>query len=134
MAQATGYFCDVCKTFEARPNSGVNLPDGWMKLTITPTDPSFDLCSNKCLLELAKERRAAERPNRVTKEYNVSPDGAARKAEGARKANHVRYHVNRNIVDVDCRFCQEITSPEDIRHMREVLNEQEEEGEVVSTT
>lgn len=55
MAQLTGYVCDICSTFSL-------TRDGWLKVstfTENRTDAGIDVCSNRCLSALAKERIAA---------------------------------------------------------------------------
>lgn len=51
MADVTGKICDVCDRFAV-------TKEGWMKLQpLADKDAKgFDICSNRCLLKLAKER------------------------------------------------------------------------------
>lgn len=62
MAKATGYICDNCEKFDTTNDS--QAPVGWLRLTVRTTqhDPSggFDICSNKCLVQFARERQKAE--------------------------------------------------------------------------
>jgi Transposase len=53
MAQMTGYVCDVCSIFSLSR-------DKWLKLTSFTdnrvSDTGFDICSNKCLVKIARTR------------------------------------------------------------------------------
>lgn len=53
MAQITGYICDVCGVFATNR-------DRWMKVVPYAdnrhAEAGFDVCSNKCLVSLAKRR------------------------------------------------------------------------------
>ena len=59
MAQATGYICDVCEAFTVRK------PTDWFVLSTENGAGKLDICTNRCLLNLARDRVKAER----------SPDG-----------------------------------------------------------
>jgi hypothetical protein len=81
MAKATGYFCDACKKFDT--TNDTNPPIGWLRLSVrvdgqNPND-GFDLCSNKCLVALARERVKAERETTPTPRGGTS--SAARSAD-----------------------------------------------------
>lgn len=55
MAQVTGYVCDVCKNYTEDKSR-------WLHLTANasaPGDKGWDICSNKCLVNLARERMEA---------------------------------------------------------------------------
>lgn len=63
MARTSGVTCDVCGTFTTTLND--NLPDEWIKVTLphsngaAPADYLRDLCSNKCMMVLGRERAKA---------------------------------------------------------------------------
>lgn len=51
MAQVTGIVCDVCERFSVQK-------DGWMRLSVLAGESGgIDVCSNNCLLKLARQRR-----------------------------------------------------------------------------
>jgi hypothetical protein len=56
MARVTGYECDVCKDFSSTQSDWVRLASYADK-----DNSGIDICSNRCLLTLAKERYAATR-------------------------------------------------------------------------
>lgn len=76
MAQITGYVCDVCETFSLKR-------DGWLKVTPyvqgdNPGSGGIDVCSNRCLIRLGKERDGQEpkpprqpRPGRYSEELRL---------------------------------------------------------------
>lgn len=53
MAQMTGYVCDICSTFTTNR-------DRWLKVSSFTdnrvTDTGWDICSNKCLVNLGRTR------------------------------------------------------------------------------
>jgi hypothetical protein len=55
MAQATGYICDVCERFTLRK------PTDWFILTTENGSGKLDICTNRCLANLARDRLKAER-------------------------------------------------------------------------
>lgn len=55
MAQMSGYICDVCEKFTLKM-------DAWMQLSGGPnTSGKIDICSNKCLVKIARQRLEAEK-------------------------------------------------------------------------
>ena len=55
MAQMTGYVCDVCERFALKK-------ENWIALTGGPnTQGSIDICSNKCLVKIARLRLESEK-------------------------------------------------------------------------
>jgi hypothetical protein len=72
MAQFTGYECDVCHV-ASRDKAG------WMHLSTHAQTPGakgsgWDICGNKCLLKLARERTAEARTDRADGRGRHIPD------------------------------------------------------------
>lgn len=72
MAQSVGYMCDVCGAFKAaaKNSSSIQMPDGWIAIRPQTThfpsanvDP-IQVCGNKCLAILGKDRWEAENEGR----------------------------------------------------------------------
>lgn len=72
MAQSVGYMCDVCGTFKAaaKNSSSIQMPDGWIAIRPQAThfpsanvDP-IQVCGNRCLAVLGKDRWEAENEGR----------------------------------------------------------------------
>lgn len=66
MATVNGKECDVCGKFIRVTNGGApgGLPDNWMKLEVSiataTRQEAKEICSNKCLKDLATDRWKAE--------------------------------------------------------------------------
>ena len=55
MAQFSGYVCDVCEKIASKL-------DSWIQLSGGPnTQGKIDVCSNKCLVKVARQRLEAEK-------------------------------------------------------------------------
>ena len=64
MAQMTGYVCDVCEKFALKK-------ENWIALTGGPnTQGSIDICSNRCLVKIARLRLDAEKEMQATDPTN----------------------------------------------------------------
>lgn len=104
MAKVSGYKCDLCSnlvTSEVWPSDwiSVRLPDG-------NGGELRELCSNKCLLALAKGRMEGTKDEKnALREFAVSK-GLKPQAIGAITRRHVgqRHEVNGPIED--CLICQ----------------------------
>lgn len=110
MAKVTGISCDVCGDFAATAN-GALRPATWMRVSIgTSADEGFDICSNKCLAALGRQRQAADREMAAPPPAAV-PDQKGKGSEGQRAwARHLGGHRNRGIVDPECDYCDRETS------------------------
>lgn len=120
MARVSGYACDHCSRLVTQEqNQG--LPEGWMILMI-PTnfdgnqgENRFEFCSNKCLRDFAAVRHKADRELGVQKgprrPYGprISSDDSDTEAEQKRFNYHIRYHVRKDTIAEDCKFCEELT-------------------------
>lgn len=104
MAKATGYKCDRCDKFEV----GEKTPKGWLLLMITngspEVRPSFDLCGNVCLAELAIER-AKEIDGISVGKVRGGPTGRTVNNPNADRGAHVSMHINRDKPGKHCRWC-----------------------------
>lgn len=60
MAQVTGFVCDICKTYTEDKST-------WLRLNTNATTPGergsgWDICSNRCLIKLGRDRAQADGP------------------------------------------------------------------------
>lgn len=114
MARFTGFMCDICN----KASTGEVKPEDWIvvKLPGTGPDANKNVCSDKCLLKLARGRNGSATPV-ATKTTTFAPDklalyewleasGVNGKAKGAAIGTHVRSrHEMGGYVD-DCFVCQ----------------------------
>src|SRR5262245_18040129 len=130
--KATGFACDVCKVFATAEKSD-RPPNGWMKVSVYVADEfvrngtvntAFDICSNKCLAVLGKERAKAERetgaesnglvshPERSmvisTGKREFSDEARASFRQNGLKMQHAKGN-HESTPKPDCESCQEAT-------------------------
>lgn len=121
MARAQGVACDVCKKFELG-DPGPNLPEGWIKVVLpktafddTTVNRERDICSDKCLERLGRERRLAARPTQPRKpsgQSSLDPalvawldsKGVLSRERGGIIGRHVKLHLDRPAMN--CLVCQ----------------------------
>lgn len=129
MAKAQGFICDVCENFVTVTNG--NRPDRWMRLSVASANPEdgFDICSNKCLAALGKDRYKAERETKTTKAKGIgaalveqptkstttSSRGGSEGIEGPNgkvysPQNHARWHTDEP--NPNCAYCVAETDPD----------------------
>jgi hypothetical protein len=130
----SGFTCDnpTCGTFMVAET----LPTGWLVLRVQTTDTqaardnTFEVCSNRCLAELAIERHEAETDSRFSRRnpstrgstgpHRLTPEGRASMQRNGRRSHHVRQHVRTNQPDESCEFCMEdLTAPDDVSSLVE---------------
>lgn len=100
MARATGYTCDraECKSFDTAADG--KKPGGWITVTVHTDNSaanSLDLCSDKCMMIVARERMGHKPPGRTTVKYEEIPGKYKRRT-------HSRWHKAEP--KEDCQYCE----------------------------
>lgn len=118
MAKVTGWACDQCSKSEQTANAN-EKPKGWYELKLPGTEVDTDdvrikdLCTAKCLVAFARERKQAVEPN-VDPNNRSDPRVLAAYAESglsngeriAMSRRHNSDHGSIEEADEDCIPCQ----------------------------
>lgn len=121
--KAAGYACDVCNTFQTAAAND-RVPVGWMTLIVEVPEKSsrdaFDICSNRCLRDLGRERWRADvrddyepsigKPRKSNGQQstgkNVSEEGREKLRQSGLRLQHNKGNHENN-PNVDCELCLE---------------------------
>jgi len=117
--RSSGVSCDVCNKFVTTVND-TTLPDEWIKVVLphsisVPTaQAQKDLCSNKCLMTLGRERmKATGEDNTTKKKSSIDPKlrefllkkGLRPAQLGATMRSHVSYQHETTRPRPECLIC-----------------------------
>ena len=104
MAKVTGYKCDLCNNLV----TGEGFPDDWILVTLPGSNGGCvkEICSNKCLLTLAKGRMEGTKDEKsALREFAISK-GLKAQAIGAISRRHVNQRHEMDGPIEDCLICQ----------------------------
>lgn len=114
MAKVSGMSCDICKTFTTTLNDST-FPEEWIRAA---SDRQKDLCSNKCLMVLGRERMVATGEKAAISKYksksNMDPklreflaaNGVTGQAIGGKVMKHTVDSHEKSYARPGCLVCQ----------------------------